>query len=819
MEDGLPSNQVYKVIQDDIGYLWFLTDKGVSRYDGYEFENFTTANGLTDNIFFQAQKTQDGKLWLMGMNRTVTLVDPKRLKFDAYEYNDTLLKYTNQSLIPLRFTIDHGELTLTYCHNTEYLRVSDRGMVVATNRRKEYKKYYSYLTKSQLYYFSSEKVNREDSRVNGILRKPMDYSYAFVLNENGTSIQIHSKDSILVGSAEPFTLFQKNILKTGPIDDSTFWVSSRYGGVKFYSIEGELKGGFMPKESVVDIFRDNRGELWFSTLYSGAFQQRKINACEFTFQNAEDKNVYQLVAGRENQLYVGSNNGNVAKIVNGREESIYRSTVRTPACVSLFDNDVYFYTDFHLFNYESGVLKRKLLPFGATNRIEKFGVDFTLCTAIGFFQYNGEKFTERFHKDLRIYDLMEINGISYYATPEGVMCETKVGDSMSSFFYKAYQKRVDALCKLGKFIALGTHGDGLVIVDGDSIIQRVNGRSIGSDYVNELLVENDSTIWACTSSGLSRLVFNDDCTKYRSRVLREMDGVRSPEVTGVALSGNEVWIGTKTGLFTIPKAYFQSSGKKVDYQLTLERILVNNKVRAIDGPVELTHLENELTIDYTAILFGGYSQELVYRYRMIGVNEDWIYTRNRSVTYSSLAPGSYDFIVQIRGENDTWSEETKTLRITVLPPFWKTWWFNSIMVVVVILLIYSFFRFKILLYNKDLVRELLRHSLKRIRKTKPYVIVKEGSSDVKIFCHEIKYVKSDGNYIEIHHDSGKTVVRSKISSFLNLVPDPIEYVQVRRSYIVRIDKVEQKSKKEIVVDGQKIKVGSTYLEELDKISL
>ncbi|MDB9883315.1 hypothetical protein OAD66_09315, partial [Bacteroidia bacterium] len=53
IEDGLPSNEVYFVHQDKSGYLWFCTDRGVSRYNGYEFTNFTTADGLTNNTVFK----------------------------------------------------------------------------------------------------------------------------------------------------------------------------------------------------------------------------------------------------------------------------------------------------------------------------------------------------------------------------------------------------------------------------------------------------------------------------------------------------------------------------------------------------------------------------------------------------------------------------------------------------------------------------------------------------------------------------------------------------------------------------------------------
>ena len=41
VDDGLPSSQVYDIYQDKYGYIWLATDKGIARYNGYEFENFT----------------------------------------------------------------------------------------------------------------------------------------------------------------------------------------------------------------------------------------------------------------------------------------------------------------------------------------------------------------------------------------------------------------------------------------------------------------------------------------------------------------------------------------------------------------------------------------------------------------------------------------------------------------------------------------------------------------------------------------------------------------------------------------------------------
>lgn len=44
VDDGLPSSEAYDVIQDKKGYIWFATNRGVSRYNGQSFTKFTTVD-------------------------------------------------------------------------------------------------------------------------------------------------------------------------------------------------------------------------------------------------------------------------------------------------------------------------------------------------------------------------------------------------------------------------------------------------------------------------------------------------------------------------------------------------------------------------------------------------------------------------------------------------------------------------------------------------------------------------------------------------------------------------------------------------------
>ena len=132
-------------------------------------------------------------------------------------------------------------------------------------------------------------------------------------------------------------------------------------------------------------------------------------------------------------------------------------------------------------------------------------------------------------------------------------------------------------------------------------------------------------------------------------------------------------------------------------------------------------------------------------------------------------------------------------------------------------IIYLFFRYNILSYNRDIIRELLRQLLKKIKRKPTFLLVKEQGKEIKIDTTTILYVKSSGNYLEIITEQWKHLIRLKIGDFLSLVPDPLEFLRIRRSYIVRLDKIDQKSKKEVFNRDQKITVGETYLHQLDKI--
>src|ERR1700719_3371137 len=62
--DGLPSNSISKIVQDSHGFIWFCTDEGLSRFDGYSFLNHRLEQGLPSSDVRDLLETRGGQYWI-----------------------------------------------------------------------------------------------------------------------------------------------------------------------------------------------------------------------------------------------------------------------------------------------------------------------------------------------------------------------------------------------------------------------------------------------------------------------------------------------------------------------------------------------------------------------------------------------------------------------------------------------------------------------------------------------------------------------------------------------------------------------------------
>ena len=80
--DGLSSSEVYDITQDNLGYIWFSTDRGLTRFDGKNFKRYTISEGLPDNTILNFYEQTDGTIWCSTMNHKIFYFKNEKDKID-----------------------------------------------------------------------------------------------------------------------------------------------------------------------------------------------------------------------------------------------------------------------------------------------------------------------------------------------------------------------------------------------------------------------------------------------------------------------------------------------------------------------------------------------------------------------------------------------------------------------------------------------------------------------------------------------------------------------------------------------------------------
>jgi anti-sigma regulatory factor (Ser/Thr protein kinase) len=101
-----------------------------------------------------------------------------------------------------------------------------------------------------------------------------------------------------------------------------------------------------------------------------------------------------------------------------------------------------------------------------------------------------------------------------------------------------------------------------------------------------------------------------------------------------------------------------------------------------DSPLNLRHDQNHVQFSFLSYNFRMGSHSL-YRYRLLGLHDDWIETANTSAEYWALRPHEYIFEVQSINEDGVWSDSQMVV-MNVRPHFSQTWWFRLLIVVVLV---------------------------------------------------------------------------------------------------------------------------------------
>src|SRR5215211_5823950 len=94
IEQGLSQSSVRVILQDSRGFIWFGTEDGLNRYDGYNFKTFKpdpdVSSSLSDRWITSIVEDQDGYLWIGTRQGGLNRYDSRTEEFDHYLHDDHL---------------------------------------------------------------------------------------------------------------------------------------------------------------------------------------------------------------------------------------------------------------------------------------------------------------------------------------------------------------------------------------------------------------------------------------------------------------------------------------------------------------------------------------------------------------------------------------------------------------------------------------------------------------------------------------------------------------------------------------------------------
>jgi signal transduction histidine kinase/DNA-binding response OmpR family regulator len=226
---------------------------------------------------------------------------------------------------------------------------------------------------------------------------------------------------------------------------------------------------------------------------------------------------------------------------------------------------------------------------------------------------------------------------------------------------------------------------------------------IPNNTVYAIVADKHRFLWCSSNKGIFR--FNpEDCSIISFTAKDGLQGNEFNRYHFVNLPDGHIIFGGTQG-WTV----FHPDSIRIDQfqpPATFTEILVNNtpinqlpgwKDSAVSAMQELTlpYNQNFLTFYFSALEFNE-PAKLQYRYRMTGIDKDWIRIGNRNIAnYTNLPPGSYTFKVNATNTSDIWSSKITTIEVIILPPWWRTCWVYGLFTAIVFTAATSFYRSRI----------------------------------------------------------------------------------------------------------------------------
>lgn len=571
IKEGLSQSTVEAILHDKKGFMWFATNDGLNKYDGYDFTTFryesSDTSSISDNYVYGICEDDSGFIWV-ATNNGLNKYDPLHNKFTRFQNNPN---------DPYSLSFNLVQTVLKDKNNNIWAGTLGGGLNVLNQFSGKFNRLNQIAADEKLSGFKMITSLYEDNLGN-----------IWAGTYNGNVIKIIIKDGNVFNPeflnynfSPGKNEINENIIwdikqdKTGTILIAT----NRTGVVKLNPDNGSFATYAKGKNDLNDIsvrriFVDENETIYFGTKTGGLNILNPDGKFTYIESNGNagslnDNSIWSIYKDRKGTLWIGTEFGGVNKYdpLSSRFEhfSDYSTNIRKHRVLTfceIEDDHFYIGTDGGLISFD--YIKKKFTNIPGTEKLEN-----EIITAIleqnnyiwigtngsGIYKFQSASNDENRYNVL----LRGKNGLSYNNSPGNNNIKVMIKSGNGNFW-------------------IGTYGGGVVLFDpeAEKIIHNLSEKGINEKFIYALL-EDENYLWIGTyGDGLIRYNFSSGERKNFIHQQSDLNSISNNRIYSLYLDYNKnLWVGTAGGL------NLYNSREESFTSLTSKDGIVNNVIYSI----------------------------------------------------------------------------------------------------------------------------------------------------------------------------------------------------------------------------------------------